>query len=71
MLKEKRDRMIMFSELKIGAHALTIICVLIETIKSVLDIKIILENLGHIVAIVIANQLKSSKSALRWYRQSI
>ena len=53
----------MFSELKIGTHALTIICVLIETIKSVLEIRIILENLGRIVAIVIANQLKSLKRA--------
>lgn len=55
--------MIMLRELKIGAHALTIIYVLIETITSVLEMRIILENLGHIVAIVIANQLKSLTSA--------
>lgn len=40
-----------------------IICTLIETIKSVLDIRIILENLGHRVTIAIANQLKSLKRA--------
>lgn len=55
--------MIVLRELKIGAHALTIIYVLVETITSVLEIRIILENLGYIVAIVIANQLKSLKSA--------
>ena len=55
--------MIVLCELKIGAHALTIIYVLVETITSVLEIRIILENLGYIVAIVIANQLKSLKSA--------
>lgn len=54
--------MIMLHELKIGAYALPIIYVLVETMTSVLEIRIILENLGYIVAIVIANQLKSLKS---------
>ena len=44
-------------------HTCSIICTLIETIKSVLDIRIILENLGHRVAIIIANQLKSLRRA--------
>lgn len=50
--------MIMLCEMKTGADALTIIYVLRETIISVLETRIIRENLVHIVVIVIENQLK-------------
>ena len=62
-LKSHVDVTIFLSEREIEAVALTLVMYLERQLSTVLEIWMVLENLGHIVAIVIASQLKSLERA--------
>lgn len=62
-LKSNADITIFLSEREIEAVALTLVVYLERQLNTVLEIRMMLENLGHIVAIVIASQLKSQARA--------
>lgn len=62
-LKSHVDITIFLSERDIEAVALTLAMYLERQLNTVLEIWMVLENLGHIVAIVIASQLKSLERA--------
>lgn len=57
------DKPTFLSELEIETVALTLVMYLERQLNTVLETRMMLENLGHIVAIVIASQLKSLERA--------
>lgn len=65
-LKSNTDVTIFLSEQAIEAVVLTLVMYLERQLNMVLEIRMMLENLGHIVAIVIASQLNSLERAAGW-----
>lgn len=70
-LKSSVDIAIFLSELETEAVALALVVYLERQLNTVLETRMILENLGHIVAIVIASQLKLERATADAFNQDV